>query len=124
MDQVAALDRGYFVARLVQNQSNHLTGNLGLDNHAIIVPMRYATDAEAMDAIEAAAFHRDPHAMKLIAFIEQQDRYGYSAAWERSIQRLTKTLTWYKGWKSAERAYSRALTEQGRVHAAKRWRNE
>lgn len=109
-DQHEAVERGYFVARVE------------LDNHARIVPLHgYASDAEAMSEIEAACFHRDGHAAKLIAFVEQQDAYGYSGAWDASVARFTPALRWYKLRKAAERAASRALSKHGRTVAKRRW---
>lgn len=120
-DQAAAIDRGYFVARHVTGlPSNHAS-----DNHAVILPMAprdgYPTDADITASAEALAFRRDPHAMKLIAFVEQQDRHGYNSAWDRTVQYLTKTLTWYKGWKAGERGALRVLSEKGRKAARIRW---
>ena len=125
-DQAAAVDRGYFVARHGLNELENLpVCNYGSENRAVIIPLGnspYLSDADVMDAVERAAFHRDRHAMKLILFVEQQDRHGYSRSWNPAIESLTKTLTWYKQIKARERAIARTLTEQGRVHAAKRWR--
>ena len=80
-----------------------------LDNHVRVLPMPpHCTELDAINAIEYAAFHGDKFSVTALSFIEQQDRFGYSGAWDRSVERYTNHLTWYKQLKASKRAKRRA----------------
>src|SRR5208282_309018 len=78
-DQVAAVDRGFFVERFIPPD---VSGNLGADNHARIIPLHtHESDAAIITCAERVAEAGDPFALKLLAFVKQQDEYGYSGTW-------------------------------------------
>ena len=105
IDQVEAVKRGYFIAR-------------ASDNHARVLPLphgSFAGDADVMNAAERLALHHDAHALKLVAFVAQQDRFGWSGVWEtRAVETCSRTLTWFKAWHAAS-AETRAKP-RGRKH--------
>ena len=118
-DQAVAVDRGYFLER-------------GEHERVKVLPLqhgKWADDAGVMASIEQGAFSRDPRAMKALAFIEQQDAYGYVGAWDSTvgsvcktgIQYWTSTLRWYKEFKAAERQTKRAKSERMASVARQRW---
>jgi len=109
--QAAAIDRGVFFERDKR------------DNHVRVIPMRrmFDSDCDAMNALEQAAFHGDEFSLRALAFVEQQDRFGYSGAWDRNVERWTHSLQWYKTLKADERASARVAREHFRAMARKRW---
>lgn len=109
--QAAAIDRGVFFERDKR------------DNHVRVTPMRrmFDNDQDAVDALEQAAFHGDEFSLRALAFVEQQDRFGYSGAWDRNVERWTHSLQWYKTLKAGERAKARAAREHFSAIARKRW---
>ena len=93
-DQAEALKRGYFLERVTPR------------NDVRIVPTDACqhTDLDICNALEQAAFHGDEHAMKALAFIEQQDRFGWSGMWAiRDIEHKSSALRWWKDWEAARR---------------------
>ena len=118
-DQAAAVDRGYFLER-------------GEYERVRVLPLqhgKWTDDAGVMASIEQSAFSRDPHAMRALAFIEQQDAYGYIGAWDNTIgaagrtgiQYWTSTLRWYKEFKAVQRRATRAAAERMSTLAKRRW---
>ena len=81
----------------------------------------HVSDQDTLDAIERLGFHLDPFALKTLTFIEQQDRFGWSGAWEPAIERWTKQLRWYKELKARERETTRAARGHFAAMARKRW---
>jgi predicted ATPase len=53
-----------------------------------------ASEQIAMDALEALAFRNDAFAQTALAFIEQQDKYGWSGTWEPAVETFQKTMRW------------------------------
>ena len=109
--QAAAIDRGVFLER-----DKH-------DNHVCVIPMRrmFDSDHDAVAALEQAAFHGDEFSVRALAFVEQQDRFGYSGAWDRNVERWTHSLQWYKTLKAGERANARAARYHFSAMARQRW---
>ena len=81
---------------------------------------KFVSDLQVLGAIEQAAFHGDLFALTALSFVEQQDRYGYSGAWEKRVERYTWSLQWYKAAKARERAAALAAREHFASLAHKR----
>ena len=113
--QAQAVDRGMFLERDYS------------DNHVRVIPLkRYAsdqsnpvsvTDADVMAELERDRFRGDAFATHALAFIEQQDRHGWSGAWNASVERWSPQLRWYKAYKAKDRE----LSQHMRAIARKRW---
>jgi len=110
--QTEAVDRGFFIERD------------RTDNHARVLPRGRETDADIMRELVAQARTGDGFATLTIQFIAQQDQYGYSGTWEKSIERWSPHLLWYKRLKAEEQANERALRNKMANNANKRWANQ
>jgi hypothetical protein len=121
IDQARCIDHGYFLERVLPS------------NRIRVLPLqngRWTSDAEVMATLEHEAFNRDSHAMRAIAFIEQQDRFGYSGVWEGAtgarqrnggVEFWTATLIWYRHMKRDERAADLKKRQQCARASAQRW---
>lgn len=122
-DQMTAVDLGFFFERVVG------------DEHVRVLPLQngqWGSDLEVMCWLEAQAFRHDGFAMRALAFIEQQDKFGYTGVWEGAVRRRTRnagiefwspTMKWYKDMKAEQRAADLMRREHCRRGALKRWGN-
>ena len=94
--QAAAVSRGYFLERVLPLNVVHVVRLRGGANEQL-----------AMNELEALAFAHDGFAETALAFIEQQDRYGWSGTWAKQVERYSHNMMWLK------RRHRAALAAQG-----------
>jgi len=64
--------------------------------------------SEAWAHLERMTFRNSVFHALAIAFIEQQARHQFSDAWDRTVQRYSPRLRWYKTFRTEQRIQSRA----------------
>lgn len=89
--QCWAVEQGFFVQRELVRERPVIIGISKYDP-----TFSYWEPYKAYQEIERRAFRRDSRYPILLDFIEQQDRYGYTGAWDIRVQNYTPDLLWYK----------------------------
>lgn len=111
-DQHAAIDAGFFLQRSAPR------------NAVWVRPVSVErTDSAICNELERLAFSGDRHALKALIFIEQQDRYGWSGAWDKPVIEIMGQLRWYKDREQSTRKSYVATREHFKALASKRWSN-
>lgn len=110
--QTAAIDRDFFLERDRD------------DNHTRVIPLTRCTDADIMQQLVAQARAGDGFAILALQFVAQQDQYGYTGAWERTMDKWTPTLQWYKKDKRKQHAINQNVSKRYSAMANKRWANQ
>ena len=119
-DQAWAVEQGFFVQR-----------ELVRERPVIIAASRHKQDifsywepARTMMEIERRVFRREHNYEKLYAFIEQQDKYGYTGAWDARCAVYSPRLVWYKLYVAEFGAYASQLARKSATIKAVRTRHE
>ena len=90
-DQAQAIDEGWFFER---DKFTNKVRVLALLNG------QYNGEADVLVHIQQQDFRNSHWHTRALAFIEQQARHQYSDGWDRTVQRYTRTLFWYKKWRA------------------------
>lgn len=109
-DQAEAIKRDFFLQRHAPRNHVWVRSVSGRD-----------TDSAVCNELERYAFLGDPHALKALLFIEQQDRYGWSGAWDRPAIETMGQLRWFKDICAANRKDAQAARPHFKALAEKRW---
>jgi hypothetical protein len=86
-DQARAVDEGWFFER---DEFTNKVRVLALLNG------QYNGEADVLVHIQQQDFRNSQWHTRALAFIQQQFRHQYSDGWDRTVQRYTRTLFWYK----------------------------
>ena len=97
-DQTRAIDDGWFLER-----PDRLYTSM---NRAEPIPvgLRFPHNKSLFEYLLQGEFEGEPLRWKAMAFVRQQDRFGWTGAWEHpKIERYTPQLRWYREHAQAQR---------------------
>lgn len=97
--QDECVKRGFFFERTLPHNDVRIIPIRDEDNvryHVNYTDWLHYDEAGIMDALLDGAAHNVSFDIVAVAFITQQDEYGYSGVWDKSVETYNPSLRWYK----------------------------